>query len=68
VALLLLYVDDILLVKNDILMMQETKESLERCFQMKELGEATFIPGIKIYRDRSRWLIGLSYVHIWILY
>ena len=27
---------------------------------MKDLGEATFILGIKIYRDRSRKLLGLS--------
>ncbi|GKC80950.1 hypothetical protein Tco_1136667 [Tanacetum coccineum] len=27
---------------------------------MKELGESTFILGIKIYRDRSKQLIGLS--------
>ena len=60
VTFLLLYVDDILLVGNDVPMLQETNRSLERCFQMKNLGEATFILGIKIYRDRSRRLIGLS--------
>ena len=60
VAFLLLYVDDILLVGNDVHMLQETKNSLERCFSMKDLGEATFILGIRIYRDRSRRLIGLS--------
>ena len=27
---------------------------------MKDLGEATFILGIKIYKDRSRRLLGLS--------
>ncbi|GJV79172.1 hypothetical protein Tco_1515042 [Tanacetum coccineum] len=27
---------------------------------MQDLGEAAFILGIKIYRDRSKWLIGLS--------
>jgi hypothetical protein len=27
---------------------------------MKDLGEATYILGIKIYRDRSKRLIGLS--------
>nr|GEY95066.1 hypothetical protein [Tanacetum cinerariifolium] len=29
-----------------------------RCFAMKDLGEAAYILGIKIYRDRSRRLIG----------
>ena len=27
---------------------------------MKDLGEATYILGIKIYKDRSKKLIGLS--------
>ncbi|GKA01004.1 retrotransposon protein, putative, ty1-copia subclass [Tanacetum coccineum] len=30
------------------------------CFVMKDLGEASFILRIKIYRDRSKLLIGLS--------
>ncbi|KAL4311045.1 hypothetical protein GQ457_01G020990 [Hibiscus cannabinus] len=30
------------------------------CFSMKDLGEATYILGVKIYRDRSRRLLGLS--------
>ena len=32
----------------------------ERSFSKKDLGEATYILSIKIYRDRSRRLIGLS--------
>ena len=32
----------------------------ERSFSKKDLGEATYILSIKIYRDRSRCLIGLS--------
>src|SRR4051812_27939427 len=60
VNFLILYVDDILLIGNDVQMLQETKESLEKSFLMKDLGEATYILGIRIYRDRSRRLIGLS--------
>ncbi|GJW22485.1 retrotransposon protein, putative, ty1-copia subclass [Tanacetum coccineum] len=40
-------------------MLQDVKSYLERCFAMKDLGEAAYILGIKIYRDRSRRLIGL---------
>src|SRR6266536_3621041 len=32
----------------------------EACISKKDLGEAAYILGIKIYRDRSRRLIGLS--------
>ena len=57
---LVLYVDDILLIRNDIPMLELVKSSLKNSFSMKDLGEATYILGIKIYRDRSRRLIGLS--------
>ncbi|GKC70699.1 putative retrotransposon protein [Tanacetum coccineum] len=40
-------------------MLQDVKSYLERCFAMKDLGEAAYILGIKIYQDRSRRLIGL---------
>ena len=33
---------------------------MNKSFSMKDLGEAAYILGIKIYRDRSRRLIGLS--------
>ncbi|GJS82313.1 retrotransposon protein, putative, ty1-copia subclass [Tanacetum coccineum] len=59
VTFLILYVDDILIMGNSIPMLQDVKSYLGRCFAMKDLGEAAYILGIKIYRDRSRWLIGL---------
>ena len=59
VAFLLLYVDDILLMGNDIEFLESIKAYLNKCFSMKDLGEAAYILGIKIYRDRSRRLIGL---------
>ncbi|GKD50772.1 retrotransposon protein, putative, ty1-copia subclass [Tanacetum coccineum] len=40
-------------------MLQDVKSYLGRCFAMKDLGEAAYILGIKIYRDRSKRLIGL---------
>ncbi|GJS17995.1 copia protein [Tanacetum coccineum] len=45
---------------NNIPMLQDVKSLLGKCFTMKDLGEAAYILGIKIYRDRSRRIIGLS--------
>nr|GEV10280.1 hypothetical protein [Tanacetum cinerariifolium] len=59
ITFLILYVDDILIMGSNIPMLQSVKSYIERCFVMKDLGEAAYILGIKIYRDRSRWLIGL---------
>nr|GEX76936.1 hypothetical protein [Tanacetum cinerariifolium] len=56
---LILYVDDILIIENNIPMLQDVKSYLGRCFAMKDLGEDAYILEIKIYRDRSRRLIGL---------
>jgi hypothetical protein len=60
VVFLILYVDDILLIGNDIPMLEAAKTSLKNSFSMKDLGEAAYILGIKIYRDRSKSLIGLN--------
>src|SRR5262249_5767852 len=60
IVFLILYVEDILLMGNDVSVLQSVKIWLSKQFSMKDLGEATYIPGIKIYRDRSRRLIGLS--------
>ncbi|KAJ9552405.1 hypothetical protein OSB04_016450 [Centaurea solstitialis] len=60
VTFLVLYVDDILLIGNNVPTLQSVKSWLSKCFQMKDLGEATYILGIKIYRNRSKRLIGLS--------
>ncbi|GJV43581.1 retrotransposon protein, putative, ty1-copia subclass [Tanacetum coccineum] len=59
VAILILYVDDILLMGNNIPMLQDVKSYLGRSFAMKDLGDAAYILGIKIYRDRSKRLISL---------
>ena len=60
VQFLILYVDDILLMGNEKCLMEQTKNSLKTIFSMKDMGEAKYILGIKIYRDRPRRLIGLS--------
>ncbi|GJV39188.1 hypothetical protein Tco_1417628 [Tanacetum coccineum] len=40
-------------------MLQDVKSNLEGVLAMKDLGEAAYILGIKIYKDISRQLIGL---------
>ncbi|GKC41445.1 hypothetical protein Tco_1059167 [Tanacetum coccineum] len=40
-------------------MLQDVKSYLGKCFAIKDLEEATYIIGIKIYRDRFRRLIDL---------
>ncbi|GJX25645.1 retrotransposon protein, putative, ty1-copia subclass [Tanacetum coccineum] len=60
VTFLILYVDDIIIMGNHIPSLQSVKNYLRKCFSMKDLGEVAFILRIKIYRDRSKRLIGLS--------
>ena len=38
----------------------ETKQMLSCSFDMKDLGEAHYVLGIEILRDRSRGILGLS--------
>ncbi|RVW75628.1 Retrovirus-related Pol polyprotein from transposon TNT 1-94 [Vitis vinifera] len=55
-----LYIDDILLASSDVNLLNDTKRILFANFNMKDLGKASFVLGIEIYRDRSRNLLGLS--------
>jgi hypothetical protein len=59
-SFIVLYVDDILLMGNDIPSLKVVKTWLGSNFSMKDLGDASYILGIRIYRDRSRRMIGLS--------
>ena len=57
---LILYVDDILLASSDVNLLLETKKFLSSNFNMKDLGEASYILGIEIHRDRRKGVLGLS--------
>ena len=57
---LVLYVDDILLIGNDVETLSNVKKWLAEKFQMKDLGEASYILGIQIIRDRKNKLLELS--------
>jgi hypothetical protein len=60
ICFLILYVDDILLATNDKGFLHEVKQFLSKNFDMKDMGEASYVIGIKIHRDRTRGVLGLS--------
>ena len=60
VMFLVLYVDDILLIGNNVGVMSSIKVCLSSQFDMKDLGEANFILGIKLWRDRKNKMLSLS--------
>ena len=53
VSFRILYVDDILLIGNDVATLSIVKVWLASSFDMKDLGEASYILGIKLIRDRK---------------
>src|SRR6185312_5535227 len=57
---LILYVDDILLASSDKNLLLETKRFLTSKFEMKDLGEATYVLRIEIHQNRSKGILGLS--------
>ena len=56
----MLYVDDIVLNWNDIGLFSDVKKWLVEKFQMKDLGQANYVLGIQIIRDRKKRLLELS--------
>ena len=63
--ILLLYVDDMLIVSRDTGKINKLKNELSKSFEMKDLGSASQILGIRISRDRTNeklWLSQESYI------
>ena len=60
ICFLVLYEDDILLATNDKGLLYEVKQFLSNNFDMKDMGEASYVIGIKIHRERSQGILGLS--------
>ena len=59
-VILSLYLDDILLAKNDMDMIVAVKKWLSSNFEMKDMVEAIYVLGVKILRDWSKSILGLS--------
>ncbi|KAJ2911698.1 hypothetical protein MD484_g8716, partial [Candolleomyces efflorescens] len=60
VCFLVVYVDDLLLAATSRAFMNEVKKKLSNRFKMKDLGEAKFILGMAIHRDREKREIRVS--------
>ena len=60
ICFLVLYIDDILHASNDRGLLQEVKQFLSKNFDMKDMGGAFYVIGIKIHRDRPLGILGLS--------
>jgi len=60
VVFLVLYVDDILLIGNDVGVLSSVKACLSNQFDMKDLRETSYIHEIKLIRDRKNRILGLS--------
>ena len=60
VMFLILYVDDILLIGNDVGVMLSVTIWLLSQFDIKDLGEANYIIRIKLWRDRKNRMLCLS--------
>lgn len=59
IIFLILYMDDILLMGNDVGIITEVKIWLSKTLSMKYLGERPYILGIWIFRDKAKGIIGL---------
>jgi len=53
-------VNDILLATNNKGLLDEVKQFLSKHFDMKDMGETSYVIGIKIHKERSRGILGLS--------
>jgi len=58
-AILLLYVDDMILASNDNKKMKEIQETLQTYFEMSNLGEPRIFLGMEIERNRMEGIINI---------
>ena len=58
--ILSLYVDDISIARNGKKLIDVIKKCLSSNFEMKDMGKANYVLGVKILKDRSKRLLSLS--------
>ena len=49
-----------MLATNDKGLLYEVKQFISKNFDMKDMGESSYVICIKIHRERSRGILGLS--------
>jgi len=54
------YVDDILIAANDIVLLHDVNKFLSNKFEMKDMGDASYVIRIEIFRERSQGVLGLT--------
>uniref|UniRef100_A0A3Q7GJF3 Reverse transcriptase Ty1/copia-type domain-containing protein n=1 Tax=Solanum lycopersicum TaxID=4081 RepID=A0A3Q7GJF3_SOLLC len=59
-VILSLYIDDILLAGNNLEYVKIVNSWLSKSFDIKDMGEANYILGVKIQRDCSKNFLSLS--------
>src|SRR5258708_3509154 len=59
-CIIALYVDDLMVLSNDVNLLNQKKDELKSTFKMKDLGPIHWFLGLEITRDRSRRLISVS--------
>jgi len=57
--IMILYVDDILMASNNLKMITTTKGCSISDFDMKNMGDVSYMIGVKTYRDQSKRVFGL---------
>ena len=60
VLIISLYVDDLLLASDSLQELNKVKVELQACFDMEDMGEASYALGIKIARDRAARTLTIS--------
>jgi len=59
IILVTLYVDDILLVGVNLKIIKVTKQWLSSVFEIKDMGKAKYVLGVKIVRNHPKKLLGM---------
>ena len=58
--ILILYVDNVLLLGEDLSKIEDIKHQLGKLYQMNDLGPASFYLGIQVTRDQNTWAIQID--------